>query len=109
MGNRLRSFSLAACLFVFLFVVVGASLRLRPMGAFLAALSGTFLVIHGVKRWGESRPRPARKAETPVGDREARLMVPEAEDMAEAWERLASGDGSQAMKARDLNPHTPVE
>ena len=52
MWNRLRSCSLAASLFVFLFVVVGAGLHLKPMGAFVAALSGSFLVIHGVNRWG---------------------------------------------------------
>jgi hypothetical protein len=39
MWSRLKSCSLAACLFVFLFVVVGASLHLKPMGAFLAASS----------------------------------------------------------------------
>jgi hypothetical protein len=52
MCSRLKSCSLAACLFVFLFVVVGASLHLKPMGALLAAISGSFLVIHGVNRWG---------------------------------------------------------
>jgi hypothetical protein len=57
MWSRLRSGSLAACLFVFLFVVVGAGLHLQPMGAFLAALSGSFLVIHGVNRWGGDRAR----------------------------------------------------
>lgn len=91
MENRLKSLSLAACLFVFLFVVVGASLRLQPMGAFLAALSGTFLVIHGVKR-GEARPGSAKKAETRIGDMAARLMVSEAQDEAEALERLVSRD-----------------
>jgi len=52
MWSRLKSCSLAACLFVFLFVVVGAGLHLKPLGAFLAATSGAFLVIHGVNRWG---------------------------------------------------------
>jgi len=41
MWSRLKSCSLAVCLFVFLFVVVGASLHLKPMGAFLAATSGS--------------------------------------------------------------------
>jgi len=57
MWSRLKSCSLAACLFVFLFVVVGASLHLKPMGAFLAATSGSFLVIHGLNRWGGGRNR----------------------------------------------------
>jgi len=56
MWSRLKSGLLAACLFVFLFVVVGASLHLKPMGAFLAATSGSFLVIHGVNRWGGAGP-----------------------------------------------------
>ena len=56
MWSRLKSCSLAVCLFVFLFVVVGASLHLKPMGAFLAATSGSFLVIHGVNRWGGAGP-----------------------------------------------------
>jgi len=51
MCSRLRSCSIAASIFVFLFVVVGAGLHLKPLGAFLAALSGSFLVIHGVNRW----------------------------------------------------------
>jgi hypothetical protein len=57
MWSRLRCCSLAACLFVFLFVVIGASLHLKPMGAFLAALSGSFLVIHGVNRWDRVQGR----------------------------------------------------
>ncbi len=51
MRSRLKSYSLGACLFVFLFVVVGASLHLNPMGALVAALSGTPLVIHAANRW----------------------------------------------------------
>ena len=51
MWSRLRSCSIDASLFAFLFVVVGAGLHLKPLGAFLAALSGSFLVIHGVNRW----------------------------------------------------------
>jgi len=61
MWSRLRSCSLAACLFVFLFVVIGAGLHLKPMGAFLAALSGSFLVIHGVNRWGRVPARSGKE------------------------------------------------
>jgi len=61
MGSRLRSCSIAACLFVFLFVVVGAGLHLKPLGAFLAALSGSFLVIHGVHRWSAGPARIERE------------------------------------------------
>lgn len=45
MRSRLKAYSLVACLFVFLFVVVGASLHLNPTGALVAALSGTPLVV----------------------------------------------------------------
>jgi hypothetical protein len=61
MWSRLRSCALAACLFVFLFVVIGASLHLRPLGAFLAALSGSFLVIHGVNRRGSGPARSGKE------------------------------------------------
>lgn len=54
MWGRLKSCSLAACLFVFLFLVVGVGLHLKPMAACLAALSGSVLVIHGINRWGGS-------------------------------------------------------
>jgi len=63
MWSRLRSYSIAVCLFVFLFVVVGAGLHLKPLGAFLAALSGSFLVIHGVNRWSAGPARIGRKIE----------------------------------------------
>ncbi len=101
MGNKVKSFSLAACLFVFLFVVVGASLHLKPMGAFLAAVSGTSLVIHGVNRWGEARLGAARKTETRFTSLQARLTVPDRQERREGSERLASGDVSQAMKSRE--------
>ena len=101
MGSRVKPFSLAACLFVFLFVVVGASLHLKPLGAFLAALSGTSLVIHGVKRWGEVRQGAARKSETRITNLEERLMVPDRQDRAGDSERLASRVASQVTKSRD--------
>jgi len=69
MWSLLKSGSLAMCLFVFLFVVVGASLHLRPAGAFLAAFSGSFLVIHGVNRWGGAGPnrQAGQKREAEAG------------------------------------------
>ena len=69
MWNRLKSCSLVACLFVILFVVFGASLHLKPMGAFLAALSGSFLAIHGVNRWSRtgSNPPAGQKREVDAG------------------------------------------
>jgi hypothetical protein len=50
-GRRMKQYALATCLFTFLFVVLGGGLHLNPGGAFLAALSGTPLVIHVFNRW----------------------------------------------------------
>lgn len=46
MQERLKRYWLVLCLFVFLFVTLGAGFHLNPAGAFVAALSGTPLVIH---------------------------------------------------------------
>ena len=53
--GKMKQYALGACLFAFLFVVVGGGLHLNPGGAFLAALSGTPLMIHIFNRWLESR------------------------------------------------------
>jgi hypothetical protein len=52
MRNKLKSYSLVACLFVFLFVIIGGGLHLNAIGAFAAALSATPLILHSVNRWG---------------------------------------------------------
>ena len=46
MRIKVKKISLVACLFVFLFVVVGNALHLNPAGAFLAAATGTPLLIY---------------------------------------------------------------
>ena len=52
MLTKIKHGSLVVCLFLFLFVVVGGGLHLRPGGAFLAAATGTPLVIHVFnRRW----------------------------------------------------------
>ena len=51
MWNKLKTYSLVLCLFVFLFVIIGGGLHLNPMGAFAAALSATPLILHSVNRW----------------------------------------------------------
>jgi hypothetical protein len=48
--------SLVVCLFLFLFVVLGGGLHLNPGGAFLAAATGTPLVIHVFNRRWLERP-----------------------------------------------------
>lgn len=53
--GKMKQYALGACQFTFLFVVVGGGLHLNPGGAFLAALSGTPLMIHIFNRWLESQ------------------------------------------------------
>jgi hypothetical protein len=55
MRNKLKSYFLVVCLFVFLFVIIGGSLHLNPIGAFAAALSATPLILYSVNRWGGNR------------------------------------------------------
>jgi hypothetical protein len=55
MRNKLKSYSLVLCLFVFLFVIIGGGLHLNPIRAFAAALSATPLILHSVNRWGGNR------------------------------------------------------
>jgi hypothetical protein len=58
MRGRLKTYALVICLFVFLFVIMGGGLHLNPSGAFLAAVTGTPLVIYAFHRRfsGASRP-----------------------------------------------------
>jgi hypothetical protein len=52
--TKLKKASLVVCLFLFLFVVIGGGLHLSPGGAFLAAATGTPLVVHVFnRRWSE--------------------------------------------------------
>ena len=46
MHNSLKNYALVICLFVLLFVIIGGGLHLAPGGAFLAAVTGTPLVIY---------------------------------------------------------------
>ena len=47
---KVKHYSLIACLFLFLFVVLGGGLHLNPGGAFLAAGTGTPLLIYVFNR-----------------------------------------------------------
>jgi len=66
MQGRLKSYALAICLFVFLFVCIGNGLHLTPGAAFIGALSGTPLVIFAFNRWCDARYRreEARREES---------------------------------------------
>ena len=50
MQEKVKQCSLVVCLFVFLFVIIGNAFHLKPGGAFVAALSGTPLVIYAFNR-----------------------------------------------------------
>jgi len=53
--TKIKEGSLVVCLFLFLFVVIGGGLHLSPGRAFLAAATGTPLVIHVFNRgWAGS-------------------------------------------------------
>ena len=50
MRAKIKQVALIVCLFLFLFVVIGGGLHLNPGGAFLAAATGTPLVVHFFNR-----------------------------------------------------------
>ena len=51
MRQKVKEALLIVCLFLFLLVVVGAGLHLSPAGAFMAALTGTPLILHAFNLW----------------------------------------------------------
>lgn len=50
MQGRLKNYALVLCLFTFLFIVLGAGLRLNPGAAFIAAVTGTPLSVYAFNR-----------------------------------------------------------
>jgi len=54
MQEKIKQCSLVVCLFVFLFVIIGNGFHLKPGGAFVAALSGTPVVIYAFNRWSSA-------------------------------------------------------
>ncbi len=58
MYRKVKNYSLVVCLFVFLFVVVGGGLHMNPGGAFLAAATGTPLMIYAFNRRSSGDCRP---------------------------------------------------
>lgn len=72
MRTKVKQCALIACLFLFLFVVIGGGLHLNAGGAFLAAGTGTPLLIHVFNRW-LTRPngpdvRSRRKGESAASE-----------------------------------------
>ena len=58
MHTKVKNYSLGFCLFVFLFVTIGGGLHLNPGGAFLAAATGTPLMIYAFNRKSKGDCRP---------------------------------------------------
>jgi hypothetical protein len=48
---KIKQILLIVCLFLFLFVVIGGGLHLKPGGAFVSSASGTPLLIYVFNRW----------------------------------------------------------
>lgn len=74
MRNKLKSYVLVFCLFTFLFIVLGCGLRLNPGAAFLAAATGTPLLVYAFNcmaivalRSTGSSSRPDEKEGTAAG------------------------------------------
>jgi hypothetical protein len=51
MQRRMKQTLLIICLFLFLFVVLGAGMHLGPSGAFVAAVTGTPLIVYLFNVW----------------------------------------------------------
>src|SRR5215471_8325090 len=49
--GKFKQSLLVVCLFLFLLVVLGGGLHLNPLGALLAASTGTPLIIYGFNGW----------------------------------------------------------
>lgn len=66
MLDKIKQGFLIVCPFPFLFVVIGGGLHLNPGGAFLAAATGTPLVICFFNRWSlrrvEDGPFPSSRS-----------------------------------------------
>ena len=71
MHSKVKGYAVVFCLFVFLFVIIGGGLHMNSGGAFLAAATGTPLIIYAFNRKfrGECRPEnvPSQLAGNEVG------------------------------------------
>ncbi len=77
MKEKLKRYSLGLCLFVFLFVVIGGGFHLNPGGAFIAALSGTPLVICAFNRWSGRGLQREPALQRVLSAADARILQPE--------------------------------
>ncbi len=65
MHSKVKNYSLVFCLFVFLFIVLGGGLHMNPGGAFLAAATGTPLMIYAFNRGFNGASGPKVRADSP--------------------------------------------
>ena len=65
MHSKVKNYALVFCLFVFLFVIIGGGLHLNPGGAFLAAVTGTPLVIYAFNRGFNGASGQSVRADSP--------------------------------------------
>ena len=65
MHSKIKNYALVFCLFVFLFVIIGGGLHLNPGGAFLAAVTGTPLVIYAFRRGFNGTSGPEVRVDSP--------------------------------------------
>ncbi len=77
MKEKLKRYSLGLCLFVFLFVVIGSGFHLNPGGAFIAALSGTPLVICAFNRWSGRALQRELAVQRALSPADAMVLHPE--------------------------------
>jgi peptidoglycan/LPS O-acetylase OafA/YrhL len=64
MHGKVKNYALVFCLFVFLFVTIGGGLHMSPGGAFLAAATGTPLVIYAFHRGFNGASGPEVRADS---------------------------------------------
>ena len=75
MITKVNQASLVVCLFLFLFVVIGGGLHLNPGGAFLAAVTGTPLVIHLLNRTRSAKDLEPNQTPSPACPRSPRCDI----------------------------------
>jgi len=68
MHSKVKNYALVFCLFVFLFVTIGGGLHMNPGGAFLAAATGTPLMIYAFNRKSKGDCRPEQAAPRLAGN-----------------------------------------
>jgi hypothetical protein len=88
---KAKRISLVACLFLFLFVVIGNALHLNPAGAFLAAATATPLLIYAFNQRSAKTTAAGRTAPVSQGTVRADRLDP------------GHGDGSLGVEDQSVS------